>query len=57
MFDSLFLLGVGGHTVYHGPATEAKVYFESLGYEMKHGESQADWFLGKLFLFAICHNK
>ena len=45
MFDSLFLLGVGGRTVYHGPATECKGYFEQLGFRMKEGESQADRFL------------
>lgn len=45
MFDSLFLLGVGGRTVYHGPATECRAYFENLGFQMQQGESQADWFL------------
>lgn len=45
MFDSLFLLGVGGRTVYHGPATEARSYFENLGFQMRSGDSQADWFL------------
>lgn len=44
-FDNLFLLGVGGCTVYSGPATEARAYFERLGYIMPRGESQADWFL------------
>ena len=45
MFDSLFLLGVGGSTVYHGPAMEAREYFEGLGFKLKPGDSQADWFL------------
>ncbi|KAL7493376.1 hypothetical protein ACHAWT_002526 [Skeletonema menzelii] len=45
MFDSLMLLGIGGRTVYHGPATKCKYYFENLGYQLKDGESQADWFL------------
>lgn len=45
MFDSLFLLGVGGRTVYHGPAEECKRYFENIGFIMGEGESQADWFL------------
>ena len=45
MFDSLILLGIGGRTVYHGPADNARSYFESLGFQMKEGESQADWFL------------
>ena len=45
MFDSLFLLGVGGCTVYHGPANEAKDYFLNLGHHLKEGDSQADWFL------------
>jgi hypothetical protein len=45
MFDSLFLLGVGGCTVYHGPALECKAYFQSLGHHLKEGDSQADWFL------------
>ena len=44
-FDNLFLLGVGGCTVYSGSATEARSYFEKLGYIMPRGESQADWFL------------
>lgn len=45
MFDNLFLLGIGGRTVYHGPAANARSYFENLGFQMKEGESQADWFL------------
>ena len=45
MFDSLILLGLGGRTVYHGPATKCRDYFEKMGYKMKEGESQADWFL------------
>jgi len=45
MFDSLFLLGVGGRTVYHGPALEARTYFENQGFQLPVGESQADWFL------------
>ena len=45
MFDSLMLLGIGGRTVYHGPATKCKDYFEKMGYQLKAGESQADWFL------------
>ena len=45
MFDSLFLLGVGGRTVYHGPAMEARHYFQSLGFHLQDGDSQADWFL------------
>ena len=45
MFDSLMLLGIGGRTVYHGPATKCKGYFEKMGYQMKEGESKADWFL------------
>lgn len=45
MFDSLMLLGIGGRTVYHGPATKCREYFEKMGYQLKEGESQADWFL------------
>ena len=45
MFDSLMLLGIGGRTVYHGPAEKCREYFENLGYQLKEGESQADWFL------------
>jgi hypothetical protein len=45
MFDSLMLLGIGGRTVYHGPATKCRDYFEKMGYTLKEGESQADWFL------------
>jgi len=45
MFDSLFLLGVGGRTVYHGPATDCRAYFENLGFQLQQGDSQADWFL------------
>ena len=40
MFDSIFLLGVGGHTIFHGPATEARDYFLSLGFKLKPGDSQ-----------------
>ena len=35
MFDNLFLLGIGGRTVYHGPAANARSYFENLGFQMK----------------------
>jgi hypothetical protein len=45
MFDSLFLLGVGGRTVYHGPGTECITYFKKLGFHLKEGDSQADFFL------------
>lgn len=45
MFDSVFLLGVGGRTVYHGPSNKCKAYFENIGFHMNEGESQADWFL------------
>lgn len=45
MFTSLFLLGIGGQTVYAGPAAEAHGYFENFAYELKAGDSLADWFL------------
>lgn len=45
LFDSLVLLGVGGHTVYHGPISAAETYFSNLNYNLPPGESVADWLI------------
>jgi energy-coupling factor transporter ATP-binding protein EcfA2 len=45
LFDSLVLLGVGGHTVYHGPIAGAENYFSNLNYSLPPGESVADWLI------------
>jgi len=45
LFDDVLLLGKGGKTVYLGPSTGAKPYFESLGFEMPANENPADWFM------------
>ncbi|GAX77236.1 hypothetical protein CEUSTIGMA_g4682.t1 [Chlamydomonas eustigma] len=45
MFDSVLLLGVGGKTVYMGPADKAMVYFQFLGFEPPLHENPADFFL------------
>lgn len=45
LFDSLILLGVGGNTVYSGPALEAFDYFRNLEYVLPEGEALADWLI------------
>jgi ABC-type multidrug transport system ATPase subunit len=45
LFDDVLLLGKGGKTVYLGPSSEAKPYFEGLGFEMPANENPADWFM------------
>jgi len=45
LFDDVLLLGKGGQTVYLGPSSGAKPYFESLGFEMPENENPADWFM------------
>lgn len=45
LFDDVLLLGKGGRTVYLGPSTNAKEYFESIGFEMPKDENPADWFM------------
>ena len=45
LFDSLILLGVGGKTMYHGPASRAEEYFNSQDFSVGPGESLADWLI------------
>lgn len=45
LFDDVLLLGKGGRTVYFGPPSSAKVYFQRLGFEMPPAENPADWFM------------
>merc|ERR1719343_1751941 len=45
LFDDVLLLGKGGQTVYLGPSTGAKVYFEGEGFRMPSDENPADWFM------------
>lgn len=45
LFDSLFLLGAGGKTVYHGSASGARQYFERLKYTLPNEENVADWLI------------
>jgi ABC-type multidrug transport system ATPase subunit len=45
LFSQVLLLGKGGHTVYLGPSTGAKAYFENLGFAMPQDENPADWFM------------
>jgi hypothetical protein len=45
LFDSLILLGVGGHMVYHGRTKDAESYFSRLNYFLPSGESMADWLI------------
>jgi hypothetical protein len=45
LFDDVLLLGKGGRTVYLGPASGAKPYFQSLGFAMPANENPADWFM------------
>jgi ABC-2 type transporter len=43
LFDSVLLLGVGGHAVYSGPPLLARTYFERNGFSMPPHENIADW--------------
>jgi ABC-type multidrug transport system ATPase subunit len=43
LFDEVLLLGKGGLTVYLGPSSGAKPYFENLGFVMPQDENPADW--------------
>ncbi|CAJ1948621.1 unnamed protein product [Cylindrotheca closterium] len=45
LFDCLVLLGVGGNTVYSGPAKGAYNYFSALDYVLPAGEALADWLI------------
>ncbi|CAK0904849.1 unnamed protein product, partial [Prorocentrum cordatum] len=45
LFSDVLLLGKGGRTVYLGPSTGAKVYFEGHGFGMPTDENPADWFM------------
>jgi len=45
LIDDVLLLGKGGSTVYIGPTTEAKGYFERLGFIMPPNENAADWMM------------
>lgn len=45
LFDTLILLGVGGHLVYHGPVRRSEKYFNMLNYHLPAGESIADWLI------------
>mmetsp|Transcript_31805 Transcript_31805/g.77040 ORF Transcript_31805/g.77040 Transcript_31805/m.77040 type:complete len:1246 (-) Transcript_31805:208-3945(-) len=45
LFDALVLLGVGGNTVYSGPAKGAYDYFVGLDYVLPAGEALADWLI------------
>jgi len=45
LIDDVLLLGKGGQTVFLGPATCVKEYFESLGFTMPEFENPADWFM------------
>lgn len=45
LFDCLVLLGVGGNTVYSGPAKGAYDYFRGLNYVLPAGEALADWLI------------
>mmetsp|Transcript_94370 Transcript_94370/g.197152 ORF Transcript_94370/g.197152 Transcript_94370/m.197152 type:complete len:821 (-) Transcript_94370:251-2713(-) len=48
LFDQVLLLGKGGETVFLGNSSDAKVYFESLGFSMPANENPADWFMDVL---------
>ena len=45
MFDSVLLLGVGGRTVFLGPATAAYPYFTKLGFHMPPNDNPADFMM------------
>ena len=48
LFDSLILLGVGGHLVYHGKVTKVEKYFTKLNYDLPPGESLAGTLVGSI---------
>jgi len=45
LIDDVLLLGKGGRTVYMGPTSLAKPYFEELGFTMLVNENPADWMM------------
>jgi ABC-type multidrug transport system ATPase subunit len=44
-FDQVLLLGVGGRTVFSGPAANALPYFTSLGFRIDLTDNPADYFM------------
>jgi ABC-type multidrug transport system ATPase subunit len=44
-FDQVLLLGVGGRTVFSGPAANALPYFTTLGFKMDATDNPADFFM------------
>ncbi|KAF8979396.1 hypothetical protein BGZ46_005474 [Entomortierella lignicola] len=44
-FDDLFLLGHGGHVVYHGPRAEAPNYFAAIGFPVPQDSSPSDFYM------------
>ena len=45
MFDNVLLLGVGGRTVYHGPAHDMTDYFTSIGFPLPARTNPADYYM------------
>mmetsp|Transcript_59762 Transcript_59762/g.146700 ORF Transcript_59762/g.146700 Transcript_59762/m.146700 type:complete len:402 (-) Transcript_59762:2248-3453(-) len=45
MFDNVLLLGVGGRTVYHGPAHEMTEYFTRIGFPLPARTNPADYYM------------
>ncbi|KAG0060191.1 hypothetical protein BGZ89_012477 [Linnemannia elongata] len=44
-FDDLLLLGHGGRVVYHGPRTEAPIYFAAIGFPIPKDASPSDFYM------------
>ncbi|KAK3839471.1 MAG: hypothetical protein JOS17DRAFT_712592 [Linnemannia elongata] len=44
-FDDLLLLGHGGRVVYHGPRTEAPLYFAAIGFPIPKDASPSDFYM------------
>ncbi|KAG0364757.1 hypothetical protein BGX24_004468, partial [Mortierella sp. AD032] len=44
-FDDLLLLGHGGRVVYHGPRTEAPIYFTAIGFPIPKDASPSDFYM------------
>lgn len=45
MFDNVLLLGVGGRTVYHGPAKDMTDYFTRIGFPLPERTNPADYYM------------
>jgi ABC-type multidrug transport system ATPase subunit len=57
MFDNVLLLGVGGRTVYLGPAREMTAYFTGIGFPLPPRTNPADYYMDVVAGLIPCDNK